>query len=624
MLRGEARKIALVRAVEETAPDRIPSEMLLEAHAAAGEPAQGATWIARRASYLVDHSLAAYRGVLERAELHLSGPWPFVALAALIGLASNYLGPTGRIHVVFNPIVILVVWNLGAYVGLAAAGAFFSARVRRAGEDGAGERVGDVRRAGSPRDVVPPPPFRPGLMERVLLGRLAGWLLYARQRVDARLDHSQEAALVGRRFAVLWWPAVRPALGWWIRRLVHLCAIGLAVGAVAGMYVRGLFFAYHVVWQSTFVNDPTAVGFALRCLLSPAALLLGRTPPGREDVVRLLSDAGDPAAPWIHLYAVSALLFIVLPRGVLAFLASRRWRRATTEVPFDLDAEYYRDLLRRARAVSPEKLEATIRGAAHDECRRFADRLAEFVCAELYERRIVPRLRDFREQGGRLGDLQETLRRECDLFGSQLALELPRAQHELEHALVGHVRRLLGDAHLPSAGPLGGVVGRLDDVSTSAATDFGDRVTGALGTFVAGVVSTSVAVVVGTVSGGFGQSLGVALLVGLVHSGPVGWVIGALGGFVAAGATLWLGRDMLRQGIENVPLPATVLKVALWSGRFERIIAEGRTRCAESVRQSLAAEMESLSSAIGDHVWNGLKPALGEFQRPRVGSMEEP
>ena len=616
MNRNDARQIALVRAVEETVPDRIPAERLLEAHAAAGEPAQGAPWIARRAAYLVDHGLATYRDVLERAEVRLSGTWVFVLAAALVGLASNYLGPTGRIHVVFNPIVLLIVWNLAVYAVLAvAAGAHRARPSAPAGPSPTKPR--DDRRT---PEHAPPPIARPGLFERVLLGRIGLWFLYARQRVDERFHRSKDAALVARRFAVLWWPAVRPAVGCWARRTIHLGAIGLAIGAVAGMYVRGLFFAYDVIWRSTFVNDPTVVAWGLRALLGPAALVLGRPAPGPEDVVRLMGPEGDPAAPWIHLYAVSALLFIVVPRAVLAVLASRRLRAVTADVPLDLDAEYFRDLLRRARAVSPEKLEATVRGAARDECRRFTDRLCAYVCDELYDGRIVPRLREFREQGGRLADLNETLKHECEQFGSQLSLELQRAQQDLEHALVGHVRRLLGDASLPPPRALGGVVARLDDASAGVATDFGDRLGTDLGAIVAGVVSTSVAMVVGTISGGFGKSLGVALLVGIVHSGPVGWVIGAVGGLVAAGATLWAGRSMLRQGVEDVHLPAAVLKMALWPSRFERVIAEGRTRCSESVRKSLEVDLGPLSEAIGDHVWSGLRIALGEFQRPRVSS----
>ena len=104
-----AAKVVLVRAVEEMLPDRIAPESLLEAHAAAGDPAEGQAWIVRRAGYLVEHVLGAYRELLAPAEVSLPGPWLCIGLAVVAGLASNYLGPTERIHVVLNPIVVLVV-----------------------------------------------------------------------------------------------------------------------------------------------------------------------------------------------------------------------------------------------------------------------------------------------------------------------------------------------------------------------------------------------------------------------------------------------------------------------------------------------------------------------------------
>jgi hypothetical protein len=452
----------------------------------------------------------------------------------------------------------------------------------------------------------------------MLLGRLFGWLLRARERVEEGVEQSRETARVARRFAVLWWPVVRPAAWLWLRRLLQLSAIGVAAGAVLGMYVRGLFFAYQVVWRSTFVNDPETVALGLRVLLGPAALLLGRPPPDGADVARLVAPDGDPAAPWIHLYAVSALLYVVLPRSLLALAAGRELRRTTRDVRVDLDAEYYRDLLRRARAVSPTELEASIRGAIHDECRQFAGRLADVVCVELYDRRITPRLHAFREQGGRLQDLEAALREECERFGPVIARELPSAQAELERALVVRVRRLMGDEgalEVRAASDLGAEV---SVASSHAAVRLGERLSGDVASVVAGVVSASVAVVVGTVSGGFGEALGVALLVGLVESGPVGWVVGAVAGLVAAGAALSLGRERLREGVKSVPLPATLLKLVLWRGRWERLIADGRRQCEASVREALTRQIEPLSSALADHVWSGLRPMVGELQRPRV------
>jgi hypothetical protein len=80
-----------------------------------------------------------------------------------------------------------------------------------------------------------------------------------------------------------------------VRAVEEILPERIAAGAIAGMYVRGLFFAYRVTWESTFVNDPGVVAFLLRGLLGPAAHLLGRPLPAREDVLRLLAPEGDPA-----------------------------------------------------------------------------------------------------------------------------------------------------------------------------------------------------------------------------------------------------------------------------------------------------------------------------------------
>jgi hypothetical protein len=618
MRQEDAARVVLVRAVEETLPDRIAPETLLEAHAAAGDPAEGPAWVVHRAAYLVEHALGAYAGALERTRVVLPGPWLSVGAAALLGLGANYLGPSESIHVVLNPLVLLILWNVLVYAALFAWGV----RAMRGPSRPPVLPTDSGAARATPRPRAPRGADAGGVLERLFLGAAFRWLRRARERVDDGIAEARAATAVGRRFAVLWWPVVRPALGLWLRRMLHLCAIGIAAGAVLGMYVRGLFFAYHVVWRSTFVNDPRVVAFGLACLLGPAALALGRPLPGPDDVLRLLAPGGDPAAPWIHLYAVSALLLVVVPRGVLALSASRRLRRAAGEVQLDFDAEYYRDLLQRARAVSPEKLEATVRDAVREECRQFTDRLAAFVCAELYDRRITPRLRAFRAEGGTLNDLEHALAAECEGFGPVLERELPDAERDLERALVVRVRRLLGDEGALAARPPRALAGEVSAASSQAATALGDRMGGEIAGLVAGVVSTSAAVVAGTVSGGFGKALGVALLVGVVKSGPVGWVVGAVSALAATGGALWLGREKLRAGVKAVPVPAPVLKAAFWTGRYERIIADGRAQCATTVRASLATRIDPLAATIADHVWEGLRAVVGELQRPRVAPEE--
>jgi hypothetical protein len=320
---------------------------------------------------------------------------------------------------------------------------------------------------------------------------------------------------------------------------------------------------------------------------------------------------------------VSALLFVVVPRVVLALAAGRRLATAGDDATLDFDDAYYRDLVDRARAVSPERLEAAIRTAVGDECRRFAAGLADFVCVELYDARITPQLEAFRTRGGALRELEAALGRECEAFGPRLERELPHAQQRLERELVGRVRRLLGDDGGAVAPPPEGLIQDVRAASATATLTFGAKIGGDIAAAVGGIVALAMAGVLGTVSGGFGEVIGVEVLVGLVESGPVGWVIGAVGGLIVAGAAFFLGRDKLRQGLETVPIPAPVLRVALWRRRFDRIVAEGRRKCSAAVREALTERIDPLAGRISERVWHGLRPVVGELQRPRVATPAE-
>lgn len=163
----DAAKVVLVRAVEEMLPDRIAPETLLEAHAAAGDPAQERAWVTGRAAYLVDHALGNYRELLIPSEVALPGPWVCIGLAVVVGLASNYLGPTGSIHVVLNPIIVLIVWNLLVYAGLTVG---WITRSRDTDEEVRRDSDASLPEpTGAP--TAPRIPYRPGILERLLLGR---------------------------------------------------------------------------------------------------------------------------------------------------------------------------------------------------------------------------------------------------------------------------------------------------------------------------------------------------------------------------------------------------------------------------------------------------------------------
>jgi hypothetical protein len=113
-------RVLLVRAVEERDPDAVPPVARGDAAVDAGAIDPPETWLARRAALLLPHLLAPYPALpalLERAGRTLLRL--VVAAAFLIGLAANYLGPSEHIHLVYNPLVALILWNLGVYVVVA-------------------------------------------------------------------------------------------------------------------------------------------------------------------------------------------------------------------------------------------------------------------------------------------------------------------------------------------------------------------------------------------------------------------------------------------------------------------------------------------------------------------------
>jgi Protein of unknown function (DUF2868) len=422
MKHDDAAAVVLVRAAEEVLPQTIPPDKLLDAHIAAGDPAEGAPWLARRARYLIANCLGPCTEMLPRLERRSSG-WAFIALAAFAGLAANYLGPSTRIHVVWNPMMILIAWNFLVYTVLLISAAFSSPA-----------EMPDPESSASPRQYrgFNSRIYRPGVVERIIFGPALSWLFAVKARVDEMRQDVVGFRKVAQRFAGLWWPLARPILHLWFRRTLHLSAIGIAVGAIIGMYVRGLFFDYNVIWQSTFVKDPESVAIILRYLLGPAAIVRGQPLPTADSVAPLFTPEGDDADSWIHLYAVSALLFIVIPRGFLALATTRQLSGQHRNVRLDLEVGYYAEVLERARNVRPKELEARVRGAVRDECLGVSHDFAEFVCRELYDARIAPRIVKFRETGGTLRALENELRLECQSFGAELHAQMAKAGQELE------------------------------------------------------------------------------------------------------------------------------------------------------------------------------------------------
>lgn len=617
-MRGPALlDVLLVRAAEEAHPPghpgAIPPEALVDAQEAAGSPADVDRWLATRAAFLLNGPLATLRPLAAMPGMLRHGV-PVVGAGALVGgVFANYLGPSAKIHVLFNPIALLIVWNVAIYAAGAAAWV-----VRRVGRN---RRLAPTQ--GSPSTSTAswtaPAAEPPSILARAVFGRLlpAAWFRLHRS-VLAGAERAADLGTVARRFWQHWMHVAGPMLVPLGRRLLHVAAIGLALGAVLGMYARGLVFEYDVVWRSTFLTDPDGFLGLVRLALAPAAWLIGRPLPTSADAAALLTERGAPAAPWIHLYAASALLFIIVPRSALAVAATLRARRIERRLRLDPNDPYVADLLSRARAYRVGEVRSQIEADVQHASTRFAERLADFVCTRLYDAELAPAIRAFRERGGAVHDLEAQLTARCDAFRPSLDAEVARARQGFEADLTARVLARIGVSPSATAITRADVTDRVGAASGGASADLGRSLGHGLADVVAAAVTAALAVVAGTVSGGFGEAIGIAVLAGLLESGPIGWVVGALAAVLAAGAGLWLGgREALADSLKQMSLPSMITRTVLWSGRLEGILRDGRARCRDRVRELVGGELADLSDDIAEEIWDRIKPVLDERQRPR-------
>ena len=115
MTEDQAAQIILIRAVEECDKEAFPDDDLKNAFARAGSPIGDTNWFLNRATYLIEHLSPPYRLILQMIKIPDRFLIPLCFLTFILGMATNYIGPPGKIHVIFNPILLLVGWNYLVY-----------------------------------------------------------------------------------------------------------------------------------------------------------------------------------------------------------------------------------------------------------------------------------------------------------------------------------------------------------------------------------------------------------------------------------------------------------------------------------------------------------------------------
>ncbi len=272
--------------------------------------------------------LAARRGGWRALSIAL----PLLALLAGAGL--DRIGDPHRVDLLSAPLLGIIGWNLLVYVFLLVW-------------------------------MLVPSSSTTGWVTHGMLRSMAG----AKGVLPRRLPNGMSVALT--EFMRQWTEMSAPLNRARLSRALHLSAATFALGAVASLYARGLMTEYRAGWESTFLNAEQvhtilSVLFAPVLALSP---LQGFTLAEIESLRFSLPASAAGGARWVHLYAGTLLLLVVLPRTLLAVMSHLRARKLQRNFPIDLEQPYFRKLNDQLGLAAPALLRVLPYSFTVDEAR---------------------------------------------------------------------------------------------------------------------------------------------------------------------------------------------------------------------------------------------------------------
>ncbi len=317
----ELRTVLLIHSIEETdrggevipLADRADASRWVlrdsgqpQAQTAAALSPQAQAFLVKRSNRLLEQLRLRSPAVMQVLALAGGLTWlgRIVLLAAVaVGVSLAALDGSRRINILAFPLIGLIAWNLFVYVALLVA--WLRARGR------------------SPSGF-----WFAHFYERWIAGRIESLM-----RHSTRYNVPLTTGL--RRFAGEWGALSQPVLFLRAKRLMHFAAALVAIGLIAGLYLRGIALRYEAGWESTFLGPRSAYAL-ISMLYGPASLLSGISFGTSGEVGELrwtATGGGGEAATWIHLIAITAVLYIVLPRLLAAGAATFGLWRLARKIP---------------------------------------------------------------------------------------------------------------------------------------------------------------------------------------------------------------------------------------------------------------------------------------------------
>ena len=579
----EIIKILTVKSTEENSGKIITALQATSANIYAIGAKSDFEFVQRRAAYLfklLPFSLKQLTKVY-----HFPGAWikgAFV-ISFFIGVLSNYLGPQRLIHIIYNPLTILIAWNVLVYLFLIIK-RFFRFRIQieknHSENEAEEEKVKDEE--GDSNFII-------------------GWLIRGIYKLIFRLkakfiDNNTKVTILKKIMPSFWnsyKEVASRSLLFRLKSVTNVSAIGLLTGALIGVYFRGLFFNYNMIWLSTFISDPKTIRELLNLFFGLANVLTEGIWITINQVQELLLTEGAPAGPWIHKMALTSLIIIFIPRTLLSIYYTRKARFSLE--PLNFSEDYYQKTILKDR----EKLIDIIREGIHEiiskKINKTGETISEFVLKDYYEQHITPILLKFRETGGKIKDLEYKLINSQQRFEPILLNYLEEVQEEFRDGVLTELNLFLGRRLDIDINTVSTYQPKSDEIDQKLA----GRIASDIGDTIGGTVVTTVSLAAGSISGGIGKSLGIAIISGLLGvSGPVGLLIGGILTAATLGGVYKRKRSRISNMVKDIPLPALAIKATLTDAKIEKTRKETYEHTEKEIKNMLEPKIEEITQTI--------------------------
>ena len=609
MIKDEAAKIILIRSIEECDESAIDTKDVMIALEKAGGDVGQESWFMRYADYLIDRIPSKYQPIQQIVNFPTAILPILCVIVFLVGLGTNYFGPSGKIHIIINPILVLVAWNLIVYIFLLIGIVFTSTPLRILFAKASQFTVSstDSLKENKTYKNTTTKTSRNKLKVPWVLRKVFLYVWMAIFKIFIVTTHKATLlASVAKRFWNHWIVIAEPLLISQWRLLLHGCSIFLTLGTIIGIYIRGFFFDYNVVWASTFIKSEDTVLLIIKIVLGPAiflASLVGLDMQEYLDVTTLMSSKGIPAAQWIYLYTILSIAIIFLPRAVMYIYDKARIRHHGQNIQIVFD-DYFRNKIE-------DRLGTFVHQTVENCFEELSNDVADFVCEGLYDNQIVHEIETFRNEGGKIVDLRSRITKKCKNYEPEIKSYMNNAVDNFEKSIAFNIQNILNNI------PTNPTVDRniLNNTNAIATRDSENVIEQSIKTvenkiiiIINTCVTAAIVATFGAISGGLGESIGVAIITGLLGTtGPIGFIIGAILGLVAAAGTLWYGKEKIKDATENITIPATILKMVLRESKYNKVINEGRNNIKNSIKEELHLKFEPLLPKISDEIWTGIK-----------------